>query len=220
MTAVRRSSQDCSNFTTNGTSSTATYPATATANELLVAVGLLSTVAANVTRPTGSTDLFAVDLSTSFCLIAVAKIAAGTETGMTFSMGGQPNGDVYVAAFQYSGAANPLAIDKTATNTSGSQVATLATGTTATTTQADELVISAVALGSTGTSPSSANGDDNTVATNLIRNVNSRLFVAQRRVAATGAYSDTFNWTNINFPAAGIATIKADITARPYVGMY
>lgn len=214
MTITRDSSQDCSNTSASATTLTATYPATATAGRLLVAVGFLADQKLVLGGPSGWTKAADVEHSSqTFSTAVYYKIAAGSETGATFTTSGSAAA-MGVAAYQYSGMVSSSPLDKTASNQNGgSQTTSLATGTTAATSQASELVISAVHINGSGTNITWASG------TELFEGSAHQRSVAERIVSATGTYNDTASWTSSLFGCALIVTFKgAGGRPKVYVG--
>lgn len=117
-----------------GTALQATYSPAATAgNLLLMAVNSASFLTGT---PSGWTQAAAID---DFCaLYLFYKIAAGGETTVGATLAASDRAGI--AIMEYSGnTATPL--DKTATNKPGGAPSTIASGTTAATTQADELAV-------------------------------------------------------------------------------
>jgi hypothetical protein len=204
----RDTSQDCSN--TNGSTSSlaATYAATATAGRLLVAVAMIGTTVSHVTIPSGWTTLVSRDHnSLLYCGLICYKVAAGNETGATFSVNNGAT-SIHIAAYQYSGITASSPADKSTSNDDGGGlVTTRATGTTATTAQADELIITAVGWTGSVTSPTWAN------ATTLHNIGSGGLMTGERIVSATGTYSDTASWTTGRFANLLIGTFKAGASA-------
>lgn len=196
MAIARDTDYDC-----DGTSS-ATFPGgrTASAGDLLVACVRNETVHASISM-SGFTKKVGVDLSTVFCGAIFFKIATGGETGCSVTGASTARTQL----FRYTGAAASSVDDKSASNAGGSQVQTLATGTTASTSQPDELIIMIAALDGAVTIGANpwANGE-------LLRSQAANgFFTGQRIVTAVGTYSDTATWTTNRFPALAIATFKA-----------
>lgn len=217
MAISRDTSQDCSSTSDSATTRTATYPVTATAGKLLVAVCCLGATVAQTTIPAGWTSLVAINHnSLTFSLHLVYKVSDGTETGATFSHSASASA-IRIGAYQYSGVATSSPADKSASNDDGGSGQTsLATGTTATTTQADELIFTVVGWSGGVTSPSWASAT--TVAT-VSSNTFQGLMTGQRIVAATGTYSDTASWTTSRFCDALIGTFKgAAVAATKHLG--
>src|SRR3954462_9429814 len=88
---VRDSTQDCTAAPASATTATASFPGGAcAAGRLIVGVAQLPTSASNVSVKGGSgwpTPGFSQDDFSSACLLGVAKISDGTETGVTFTHG-------------------------------------------------------------------------------------------------------------------------------------
>lgn len=130
------------------------------------------------------------------------KIANGDGANVEATTGGTA-ARVDVHVYEYSAAdgwpANPL--DRTSTNTGSA--ASLSTGTTAATTQADELLHAAV--GQTGNNNGLAAGWTNGFAQ---RNLTARMLSADRVVAAVGTYETTGAWATSRPCRAVLATYK------------
>lgn len=196
MPIVRDATFDCT-----GTSS-ATFPGgrTATAGDLLIACAKSDGVNSGVTM-SGFTKQVGVDLSTVYCGIIFYKYAAGGETGCALTGSSFPQ----LQLFRYTGALAAGA-DQSASNTSGgAQPQTLATGTTGTTAQADELIITLAAL--SGAVTIGANPWANGVL--LGDQSANALFTGERTVSSVATYADTATWTNPVFAALAIATFEA-----------
>jgi hypothetical protein len=210
----RDASQDCSAANGSATTLTASFPGGAcAAGRLIVGVAQLPTTASNVSTAGGSGfgTGFSQDDFGSACLIGVAKIAAGTETGVTFTHGAAA-GQIRILAFQYTGALSPLSIDKTgSTADDASQHPNVTVTLSGATVQGDELIITAASLLGSGTSPLSSNGT-------IIGNSGGSLFVAERVVSSTGTFSDVLSWTSSQFRVGGIMAIKASLAAGGFTG--
>lgn len=205
--------QENSNSTAAAATVTVTYTAATTTGNLLVAE-----IAFDATRTiTGCTDTtnaytqafhstngaLSVDLW-YFNGNSTGKAAASTLT-CTFSA----NAAAAIVWHEYAGSLTAAILDKTATGSgSGTSVAT---GTTAATTQAVELVIPVVGVLAAAPTIASANGTtQHTVkaqATSV--EVNSSGYIQQ----ATGAQSSTFTLGTASTWAAGIATFKANVAS-------
>jgi hypothetical protein len=163
VTFVRDATQDCAAANASATTLTATFPGGAqAAGRLLVGVAQLPTAAANVSTKGGSgfTTGFSQDDFSAASLIGVAKIATGSETGITFTHG-DTAGQIRILAFVYDGALSPLAIEQPAgTADDGSQHANVTVTLAGATVGTSDLIISAASLLGTGTTPLSSNGDD------------------------------------------------------------
>lgn len=200
MAIARISAQDASATGTNG--AVATYPTTATNNNLLVAIGVSDTGAGTMAIA-GFTQV--LNNFTSGNQISIFyKVSAGTETTITMTDDGGSTVNA-LAIFEYSGlSTTPL--DKFAS--AGDNITStlsVASGTTATTTNSDELLIAAAFWENALQTFSSATNS----FTNIL-NVGSRLFVVERIVASTGAYSTTITVTGTAGSALGaIATFAA-----------
>ena len=131
--------------------------------------------------------------------------AVGGETTFTFSYSGGTNGTVWAVEFS---SLTETANGAGATNGSGaSSVTTLSSGTTETTTQADELIIAGFGLGGTsGASVSISNS-----FTQPSTNTNSKGTAAYKIVAATGTYETTWAWTTSRRCAAAILALKGKV---------
>lgn len=198
----------------SGTSATAaltvTYPSTPTQNNLLIAIVYCSGTGATVTIP-GWTQDKTIDDSAGHSISIFSKIAGVSETSAVAIADGSASGSIHGLIFEYSGNAASSALDKTISASSGSSsVNSLASGSTPTTTQADELLIAAAGVAGSGSSPTwtgSFTGHLNTT----------RSFMADQIVSATGAYATTFGYTGTAVKTnVAIATYKA-LAASPGV---
>jgi hypothetical protein len=190
---------------------TATYGAAPTQANLLVLVHHYRDMG-TVTLPTGWTQAVALVDSGSTITIAY-KIAGATEgAGVTVSVSVSDHQTLTI--FEYSGIDTASPLDQTASNGCRSNGTSCSSGTTATTVQADELVIAAIGLnGPSGgwtntwtngftqqsTVESSANPADNRSASST----------ADRIVSAAGTFETIEGWITKHKAQGAIATFKA-----------
>lgn len=121
-----------------------------------------------------------------------AAITCSTTTGTT----------VHLHIFEYSGTATSSIVDKTATGNSGaSSVTSLSTGTTATTTVANQVLVGSALTADPTTDNSWTNSFTNVERT-------TRLMTADRIVAALAAYETTVTWTTSAVASAALAGFK------------
>lgn len=141
------------------------------------------------------------------CKFATALVAGDTIT-LTFAASSR------AAAWvdEYSGIATASWLDKTASASDGGVAATAAdSSATATTAQADELLIGAIAIGGafTAFTPEVLSPvwtvDGSAASTGTVRTIENM----HRIVSATGTYSAKATWTTARDWTAGIATYKA-----------
>ena len=187
---------------------TATYGTAPNQDNLLVLVHHYRDIG-TVTLPVGWTQAVALVDSGSTITIAYKIAGAAEGTGVTVS--------VSVAAHQtltileYSGIDTVSPLDRTASNACPTTGFSCSTGTTATTTQADELVIAGIGI--SGTSGGWANtwtngfAQQSTVQTSGNGNKSSSS-TADRLVSATGTFETTESWTAARSAQGAIATFK------------
>lgn len=192
--------------TSSTTSVTATYPGATTANNLLIAVCGDNDGNTGTQTLAGWTEAISFQQSSGTDCHIFFKIAAGSETSVTVSNANAAS--MRLAIYEYTGNVTASTLDKTAGSGSNLGATTCPTGTTATTTVADELCIVGALVGGVAASSPSWNNSFNardTVASGLIN-----LFTADRIVSATGAYTTTVTYTGASSGATGvIATFKA-----------
>ena len=191
----------------NSTSISATFDTAPTQDNLLVAV--LSTRAASATNPSGwSTAIDVVNGVNNDLLRIAYKVAGASESStVTFTLGAADQSALGI--FEVSGNATSSPLDLTASTGRQNNVTSISSGTTATTTQADEILFVGYYMRETITSPSLDNsftlvhheatsgGQDITVVD------------GHRIVSATGAYESTASWTTSRVAMGAIATFKA-----------
>lgn len=200
MAISRLTGQDATG--TGSGSATATYANNATPGNLLIAV-VGDDAGAGIPALTGFT--VAVNPGISGTQITIFyKVANGSEKIITCSYASA--GALSLSIFEYTGTARSFALDKTGSATSGVGTGLTATGgTTATTTEANELLIAAANW-------DTANVEVFASATNSFnqRLSTSPMMVVDRIVAATGAYVTdiTITGTAAGWTSA-IATFKA-----------
>jgi hypothetical protein len=190
---------------------TATYGAAPTQANLLVLVHHYRRTG-TVTLPAGWTQAEASVSSGTTTTIAY-KITGATEgAGVTVSVSVSAHQTLTI--FEYSGIDTVSPLDQTASNACPTAATSCSSGTTATTVQADELIIAGIGLkgGSAGwantwtngftqqsTVESSANPADNRSASST----------ADRIVSAAGTFETTEGWTDSLVAQGAIATFKA-----------
>lgn len=192
----------------NGSSATdtvtATYGATPTDNNLLIAVYRANTDESTVTPPSGWTRANTVAVTVGHHSIWY-KIASSDPAGVTFTATGATLGQLHI--YEYSGNDTVSVLDKTAsTADSGVTVTSRSSGTTATTSQADEVCIAAISLTGGTTLPSWTNSFGSGQLT-------TRLASVTLIVSSTGTYETTRSWTTAVRAAGLIATFKAAAAA-------
>lgn len=202
MAISRIASQDARGTSTTA-SVTATYPATPTAGNLLIA-----SVHANVGPGATSLTGWSIAKSQEFsagaqCVIIFYRLADGTESGITANATGATQMRLHI--YEYTGNANPIQLDGSNGATSGTtNVTSLASG-DITTTNADDLLFAALATGGSTTSRSFSNS----FSARLADAANVRLADADRIVAATGTYGTTATWNTGLRAGIAIAAFKA-----------
>ena len=194
----------------NASSITATYGAAPTQDNLLVLVHHYRTTG-TVTLPAGWTT--AVVRSEASIITIAYKIAGAAEgTGVTVDVGFAD--DQTLTIFEYSGIDTASPLDQTASNACNPATTSCSTGTTATTSVADELVIAGLGLqgSSGGWANTWTNGftQQSTVeSTGGGAAGHSASSTADRIVSATGTFETTEGWITSRIAAGVIATFKA-----------
>lgn len=144
------------------------------------------------------------------------KIAAGGETAVSFTGWGTSNFFSSAVMSEYSGlSATPLDVVANDGSNSGAAVTSRATGTTAVTSQNDELAIAAVGHGNTVTNltwTNSFNTRDSSAQ------AGSGVYMAEKILSATGAQTSTATWTTSRIAGGCIATFLASAEAPPAPG--
>lgn len=200
MAIARLTGQDASN-TSATTSVSAVYASTPTAGNLLVACVDVRGTASAPTIPGWSVAAIG-NGTTSVALTILYKVADGSESTTVTATRASATA-MAIAISEYSGlSASPL---DAAITSSGTSVATLAIGPTATLAQADELAIAAVGLGGTFSAESWTNSFNNRASVSA---ANAALITADQIVAATTALSTTASWTTNRSINGAIATFK------------
>jgi hypothetical protein len=196
-------------ITSGGTSVAATYTTTPVAGNLLVAIhaargeqGVLSgwsTARASTSNDGGGVTIY-------------YKTAVGTENTVTATTVGSRHQTL--AIFEYSGMSVVTVSDVSQVNNSGNtQVLTLATGTTSTTTESNSLLIGAfntegsASFANTWTNSFVQSSNLNTVATNPNNRTDSTS--AERIVTATGTFTTTESWGTSRRAAGVIVAFRA-----------
>lgn len=204
--------------TSDSTSHSITFDSAPTQGNLLVVVyssdgGGAAGPNGGWTPVTGTDGVLSADFTAVICWYKIAGASESSTISFTFASAS----NLAVTAYEYSGIAASSPVDKVAGNSPGSSTGTCATGTTATTTQADELLIAGVGQTTAGggTLRTIASWNNSFTAELHIAStgspVNTSISVASRIVSATGTYSSTatFSGGNSNHPSAGIVTFKA-----------
>lgn len=183
---------------------TASFPAAPTLDNLLIAVYRHTT--GGVLTPPAGWSLAVQDPDQGQLLIYYKVAGAAESPDVTFSV--DTDSWQSLTIFEYSGMATASPLDRTASNMSGAKVASISTGTTATTTQADELVIAAV---STEKTPEVFNntwtngfGQESALVVD-----EASQSTASRIVSATGQFETTESWSKTVIAVGAIATFKA-----------
>ncbi len=207
MAISRLTGQDATG-TSSTTSVNATYASTPTSGNLLIAVVGDNGANAGTTTITGWTRAITVASSTSNEGSIFYKVSNGAES-TTVTANNSDAGNMEIAIYEYTGFTSPV-LDKTSVG-SGSGT-TCGVGTTATTTDPNELlIVGAVGAGGAVTSPSWSNSYS---LRNSVTNVTRETITGDQIVAATSAYTSTVTWTGAVSTAAGIqATFKSTASA-------
>jgi hypothetical protein len=203
--------------TTGTTSPSISWPAPTTAGNFLVAacgLAIVGNPTATVTLPSPWFEAVNVRNPTfNSVVIWVINNASSRSGAETFTL--SLVGDTCLFLFEYSGITDATALDRTASTTgTGTQPAS---GTTATTTEADELLISVLAnrADSTQSSPTNsftqiatAQGTNGTIT----NRVNAHVY--ERIVSATGAYDMQATLGTSRPWSGGIATFIGEPAAQ------
>lgn len=188
-----------------------TLDAPPTAGNLLVAA---CNSDATVSTPTGFT-LAVSAVSSQGCYVFYRVVQAGDSATVTFAP--SVSDSIAAGVIEYSGLVTSSPLDKTASNTTNASASSLATGTTATTAQASELVIVVVGphggnnhpwvLSSWSAGYTSQVEEPNGLANSAV--FSSACHIGDQIVGATGTYSATGTWSPAsNDAGAAIATFK------------
>jgi hypothetical protein len=189
---------------TDPSSITATWGATTTAGNLLVAALAFDT--ASPSTPSGWT-LALSKPGTNITTNLYCKANAAAQASQVFSLGGASNSSAVVVA-EYRNIALVSPLDQTA-SASGNSAAP-ATGTTSTTTQAHELLIGALGNNPSGANTFSAPTNSFAIADQFTEPINSNASVALLDLVVTTTGTYTTGATAANKQWAGlIATFKA-----------
>lgn len=193
--------------TSSASSHTITFDAAPTSGNLCVWV---VTSDAIVSTPSGLTlAVSAIDYAGHYIFY---RVNGGSESSSTAFVPSAST-SLVVAAYEYSGMATSSVMDRTASNTPGGIISSISTGTTATTTQSDELVVATVGISVASGSPtisswsSSFTTEDSVGSTGSAVNV--RVGTAIRKVTSAAAYSSTATLSSTTAsPSGAIATFK------------
>jgi len=182
---------------------TATFGATPTPNNLLIAVVLNTTDTAGgvitgwTVVPGATVQFTGANVDITVMLYKIAGV--GESTSVTATASGATL--MELAIFEYSGLVTSLPVDKVATAGNGntSAATSQSSGTTAVTSQPLELAIAAVGTGNSVTSLTWSNSFTAQVDT-------TRVHVGDKILAAPGAQESTASWTTARVPAGLIVT--------------
>jgi hypothetical protein len=187
---------------------TPTFGAGATAGNLLVAVICGTSFGQGEWTSTGwakaTKDIFA----TSYTVEIMYLVAAGGETGVTFTSAGTTPWVHSVVMAEYSGLhpVSPLDVFANDGTNSGAGVTSRATGTTAATAQNNELAIAAVGHGNTVTSLTWTNSY---VTRDSEAQAGSGVYLAERILVTTSTQTSVASWTTARIAGGCIATFRA-----------
>jgi hypothetical protein len=174
-------------------------------NTAIVAIAPYSAAASSTTSSPANT--FTSDAAVSagnggrVAIYSAPNVASGATTVTGNATG---SNFITIAIYEVSGLITSSIKDQSASNSGTS--ASHPTGTTPTTTQANEFLFAAVQDDSAGTGPPTVGGSW-TLGQHQDNSANPVIATAYQTVSATGAYSATFTWNNALFGAA-IATYK------------
>lgn len=211
MAISRIASQDATG-TSSTTSVSATYAATPTSGNLLIAVVLDNGANAGTTTITGWTVANSTSSSSSAESWVFYKVSNGSES-TTVTANNSDASSMIIAIFEYTGISSPV-LDQTNSGSSAIGGTSINTGTTSTTTAANELLfVEGAIFGVAATSPSWNNSFSLITSTDNNTGLQA-LFTGQQIVAATGAYNSTVSFTGVASNAnAIIVTFKAGAAA-------
>lgn len=205
------------NATTSADSSVAaTYTSTPTANDLLLAGEGINVIATTFDSISGwTTDVTSIFDYTDGAGV-FSKVSAGSEGTVTATGAG---GSMYrgLTIMEFSGMATSSVLDKTAANESASST-TMNSGTTATTSQNDEVCVAALA-GQVFAGSATLSGTMDNSFTRL-QGYDLGYFVGAigyRIVTTTGAYTVNQATLESMVWSGAIATYKAAVEVRPHV---
>ena len=189
---------------------TATYGSGPTQDNLLVLVHHYRNDA-TVTLPAGWTQAVALVSNKSAITIAYKIAGAAEGTGVTVSVSSDKSQTLHI--FEYSGIDTASPLDQTASNACSSPTISCSSGTTATTSVADELVIAAIGLngdsGGWDDTWTNAFTRQSTVESTGTANERSASSTADRIVTTTGIFETNEGWTTSLKALGAIATFKA-----------
>ena len=188
----------------------ATYGSAPTQDNLLVLVHHYRDDQ-TVTLPAGWTQAVVRVIDKSTTTIAYRIAGAAEGTGVTVSVSRDKHQTLHI--FEYSGIDPVSPLDKTASNPCSTPTASCSSGTTATTSVADELVIAAIGLagasGSWDDTWTNAFTEQSTVESTGTSDERSASSIADRIVTTTGTFETTEGWTTNHKAQGAIATFKA-----------
>jgi len=191
---------------TNATTCSATYPGSPASGDLLIA-NFFTKSDTSPTNPSGwTTDVEIINGTNNDYLRICSKIAgAGESATVTFTGLAADLGALGIMRF--SGAANP-AIDKTASSGFVTGVTSKTSGTTAATTQGDEVSIVAYGIRNVAiTNPALTNSF---IQKNFVTDSNAVSIIDGYFIeTVTGTKESTASWTTAADPMGAIATYKA-----------
>lgn len=212
MSITRNATFDANNSGST-TSLSVTFGATATAGRLITIPTFIYDAEINTNTPAGYTKRRSCEHnSQTFHCIIFDKVAAGGETSVTVTKAGS-SVTMREISYEWIGALATTPADVgTAAQSGGTSVTSQATGTTATTTQGDEMILTLMMLN--GTAAGTRLWDN---AGSPLTNLVDTNFTGSRTVSTTGAQSDTFRWTNALF-AAGLIQSYMAAAAEDFIG--
>ncbi len=205
MAITRLTGQDATGTSSVSTSVSASYASTPTANNLLIAIVGDNDGNDNATAISGWTKVLPVGNASGTNEVAIFyKVATGAES-TTVTATTSAGTTSCMAIYEYSGLVTTSVLDK---NTAGGSIGSpQSTGTTATTTVANELII--VAGFTTGAAPTFTSWSNSFNLRNSVVTTTFGLFTGDQIVSATGAYSSSLAVSGgIAFMGTVIATFK------------
>lgn len=212
MAIARLASQDATGTSLAATSVSATYAATPTAKNLLIAIVGDNDGSNNATTIAGWNQISPfgnINNSTEvkiFWRVATGAesttVTATTGTGITTCM----------AIHEYSGLATSNTFDVTANGGATLATSTISTGTTATTTIVNELVLTAAFTVGLPTFSSWSNGVS--LLDTVVNTTVNTLFTGQNIISLTGTQTSTITFTGTTTGSTMIATFKAFVPSK------
>lgn len=218
MAISRLTGQDAqSHLSSGGSSVSVSYPGATTAGNLLLAVIVGNANSAAITISGWSTLCSGAQNATSNTMAVLYKLATGSETSIAASFSVSFASQALIDIFEYTGNANPIVLDGTAStaNNSGSNVTTYATP-SITTTNASDLIFSVIiTLSVSGLSWATSSVLGTNTGSGGFE-VNCGQYIAS---GAQSGFFDTATWTTSHYAGTMIGAFKAAIQPPTLTGV-